>query len=265
MTVETQSDPLYLYAVLRQVTPGLDACLADLKGATMGAPHRRDVAGRSVIVGAHDGSEILRTRRRMLAHTRVLERAMALAPLLPMRFGHVAETHVALEALISAHSEAIDAQFDRLSDHVEVGLRVSFPRQAALETLLSEDHMLASERDRLAGRGAEAHFDRIELGRQVAEALDRRRTSAQHRLIAGLSEHCAHHILKAPEDDVEILRTECLVAPSQVGRLAEEADALARASGFAPGAEPEVRLVGPVPPYHFVDLSLTAPEATVWA
>ncbi len=266
LTTHSESpEALYLYAIFQDAVPTLQDALAGLKGATPGPPRQLDIAGRTVIVGAHDGGEILQTRRRMLAHTHILETAMSHAPLLPMRFGHVAQSPDDLATLLEHHSAAIDAQFERLGNNVEVGLRVSFPRSAALEALILEDPTLAAHRDRLTGRGAEAHFDRIELGRRVAEQLDRRRTSAQHLLVSALTKQCASHILRAPEEDVEILRAECLIAPDDIGSLGNWADTAARASGFAPDAEPEVRLVGPVPPYHFVNLALSAPEVPAWA
>lgn len=253
----------YLYGLTRQVEPALEDALRDLAGATSGAPKACILAGRSVVIGAHDGSEILQTRRRMLAHARVLEAMMGVSPVLPMRFGHVAADVAVIDALLSTHHSEIETQFDRIGHHVEVGLRVRMDRRTALTAMLEEMPSLVAARDRLAGRGAEAHFDRIDLGRRVADALDARRTRAQHGLAAAIAKACEDHVLKAPEDDVELIRAECLVAPDALEALAEIADRAARASGFAPGAEPEVRLIGPVPPFHFIELSLALPEEAV--
>ena len=247
----------YLYALM----PG-DAAperLGELRGVTDG-PVEASRAGPHLIVhGPHDGSEILQTRRRMLAHTRVLETLMRAGTVLPMRFGLVADATRATDAVL-AQSDRIAAQFARLTGRVELGLRLSWPREAALARLLEVEPALAAARDRLIGRGAEAHFERIELGRRVAEALERRRTATQHALLPTLAAAVEDHVLKAPEEDVEVLRVECLVPENAQESLVATFAAAADRADFAPGAEPQLRVVGPVPPFHFVDLSL-APGA----
>lgn len=246
---------VYLYAL---VSPG-DALsdLARLTGVTPGPVQAADAGPYRLIYGAHDGSDILPARRRMLAHTRVLEALMARTTVLPMRFGIVADDLAEAQRLVAAQTAAIAPQMERLGGHVEVGLRVAWPREAALAELLRADPALATERDRLMGRGAEAHFDRIALGRRVAEALDRRRTAAQHALLPAVRASCADHVLRAPEEDVEALRVECLVAEDGQDRLAAAVAEAAARLDFAPAAEPTVRVIGPVPPFHFVDLALS--------
>lgn len=253
--------PIYLYGIADAPAERVAKSIEGHAGISGAPPLALVCGGHTVIVTPHDGSEILRTRRRMLAHTRVLEAATAEATVLPMRFGLVAECEEALAGLIEAHAPAIATQFARIAGHAEVGLRISFPREAALRALLAAEPAIAAERDRLAGRGAEAHFARIDLGRKVAEALERRRTAAQRRLLADLPAEAADHVLRAPESDVEVLRAECLLRNGGGDALAERMLDCARACGFAPGAEPEIRLVGPVPPFHFVDLALTPPGA----
>lgn len=257
---------LYLYGFSASHEPAMEAALEGLAGVTPFAPTAARIAGRSVIVGLHDGSEILQTRRRMLAHTRVLEAAMAVAPILPMRFGLVARDIAALEALLEAHRDRIDRQFEAIGTQIEIGLRIGFPRDAALEAVVARDTRIARERLRLAGRGAEAHFDRIDLGRRVAETLERRRTDAQRDVLRAISAHCGSVVLKLPEEDVEVLRAECLLEPEGLADLARAAEAAASACDFAPGAEPRIRIVGPVPPFHFVDLALgTDGAGCAWA
>jgi len=257
---------LYLYGFSASHEPAMNAALEGLAGVTLRAPNAIGIAGRSVIVGQHDGSEILQTRRRMLAHTRVLEAAMGVAPILPMRFGLVARDVAALEALLEAHRAQIDRQFDAIGKRIEVGLRIGFARAAALEAVVARDARIARERQRLAGRGAEAHFDRIDLGRRVAETLERRRTDAQRDVLKAVSAHCGSVVLKLPEEDVEVLRAECLVEPDGLTDLARAAEAAAQACDFAPGSEPQIRIIGPVPPFHFVDLSLKTDGAGgAWA
>ncbi len=252
---------LYLYGLTPGVSPSVAGALRGVPGISGTPPGFFEVGGWGVIAEPHACGEIPRTRRRMLAHTRVLEAALAEAPVLPMRFGLVADSAQEVTDLVTANSGRIDAQFARIAGRLEFGLRVRFPRQSALDGLLAERPDLAAARDRLRGRGAEAHFDRIDLGRHVAEALERRRTDAQRVLISAVAPLCVDHVLRPPEDDVELLRAEVLVDAEGQSRLAADVERAAHGTGFAPGAEATVRLVGPVPAFHFVDLSLGEPGA----
>jgi len=250
---------LYLYGLASDPDPDLAATLEGVDGLSGERPALLGLGGRAVIASPHECGEILQTRRRMLAHTRVLETAMSAATVLPMRFGLVASDMADVEAMIAEHAADIDTQLARIEGQVEIGLRIRFPREAALAALLAERPELAAERDRLRGRGAGAHFERIELGRRVAEGLDRRRTEAQRQLAARIGPLCTDHVLRTPEEDVEVLRAECLLpADAEPGFAAAVQEAVAPCV-FAPDAEPAIRLVGPVPPYHFVDLVLKRP------
>lgn len=245
----------YLYGLMPAacVRAAPVAELQGLQGAPVAVCPVGDVA---VIRSDHDGSEILRTRRQMQAHTRVLERLVQIGPVLPMRFGLVASGQDEIAPLIRAARDRIAAEFARIDGQVEIGLRVGWPREAAFARLLEAEPALARARDGLMGRGADAHFERIELGRRVAEALDRRRTAAQHAIVRQIAPLCIEHLLRLPESDVEAVRMECLVPADAEGALAAAAEAAAASVDFAGDAEPEIRLVGPLPPFNFVELSL---------
>lgn len=258
-------DLIYIYGIVESPCKALDGLFEEHAGVTCSAPRTMEIAGRSIIWGEHDGSEILQTRRRMLAHARALETAMKMSSVLPMRFGHMAESLARLERLLDLHSDAIDAQFEQLAGRAEIGIRVRFPTDLVLNALLKRDQQLRKERDSLVGLGPEAHFQRVELGRLVAEALDTNRLQAQKVVLSALKPLCAAHVLKAPEEDTEVLRLECLVEKTGIDAIAKAAEEAARRSGFADQAEPDVSVVGPVPPYHFVDLALSEPECVKWA
>jgi hypothetical protein len=250
---------LYLYGLASGHAPGLADTLEGVTGLGGERPVLLGLGGRAVIASPHECGEILQTRRRMLAHTRVLEAAMSAATVLPMRFGLVASDMADVEAMIAEHAVDIDTQLARIEGQVEIGLRIRFPREAALAALLADQPGLAAERDRLRGHGAGAHFERIELGRRVAEGLDRRRTEAQRQLAARIAPLCTDHVLRPPEEDVEVLRAECLLPADAEPGFAAAVQAAIAPCAFAPGAEAAIRLVGPVPPYHFVDLVLRQP------
>ncbi len=223
---------------------------------TLGPISTRRIDDWTLVYGDYDGEEILPKRRLMLAHTKVLETLMGQGTLLPARFGLLADSDAAVDQLIGQRKAQILAAFDRVRGCVELGIRICFDRDVALLAALSDSPDLIRRRDALARRGAEAHFERAEFGRSLAEHLDRRRGTAQKRLLDALRPHHQAHVLRAPEDDVEVLRAEFLVKQDEQAQFINAVEAATAQCTFAPGDEPRIQVIGPVPMYNFVRLSL---------
>jgi hypothetical protein len=246
----------YLHALARGDAEALRAALADEPGAT-GQPEVTALGGHLVIHAPATDGEVPTTRRRMLGHARVLERAMQVADVLPMRFGHIARDPVLLGSVLQAAAVEVQAEFARLSGRVEFGVRLSVPREAALAALVRTTPDL-QRRAALARNGGLT--GQIEFGRHVAEALDRARADAQRRMIAAL-----HPVTEAiqpgtPESDVQLLRAEVLLDRTAEADFVATVQAVAQAEADRLGCAADLRLVGPSPAYHFVRLALVVPD-----
>lgn len=214
----------------------------------------------ALIHSAQDDAEILPRRKLMLAHTRVLERLLPIAPVLPARFGLVAASLDEATDLITSQHDKIASAFDRIRGCVELGVRVSFDRSKALEATLEQKSALRKERDTLSLRGAEARFAVADFGGRLAEQLDRRRGDAQRTLLNALKPLARDHVLRAPDSDAQALRAEFLVDADNQETFTTALQKTAAALPFAPHAEPEIQIIGPAPFYNFVQLYLSPPQ-----
>lgn len=245
----------YLHGVARGDAAALRAALADEPGAT-GQPDVAELGRYLIIHAPAPEGEVPATRRRMLGHARVLERAMATADVLPMRFGHVVRDARHLAGVLQAAAPEIDAEFARLSGRCEIGVRLSVPRDAALAALIRA----APDLQRRAAEARRSGLTgQIDFGRQVAEALDRARQAAQRRLIERLRPLVDDVQPGTPDSDVQLLRAEFLVPRAAEAAFAEAMQDAAREEADRIGCDPDLRLVGPSPAYHFVRLALAAP------
>ena len=244
---------IYLYGLIRSPANPMPGPVTGVTG-----PVEATSLGRCWLVhGSTDSDEILPRRRHLLAHARVLEDLMQAGTLLPMRFGLFADTVAEVAAMVERSADAIEHSFDRLAGHVEIDLRVRFDRRAALDATLAADPSLRREHERLSRLGNPPHFAVAEFGRRLAETLDLRRGAVQKRLLATLRGDWRDHVLKTPGSDVEVLSVECLVEGQTVDRITARVQDEARAcQDFAGGADPVVQVVGPAPPFHFVNLTL---------
>lgn len=250
---------IYLYGLLE---PGA-APPADLPGmaGVTGRVELSPLPQGTLIHSAHDGAEIRPKRRNLLAHTRVLESAALAGPVLPMRFGMWAADLAEMADLLAGQKAPVTAAFERIRGQVELGVRIDFPREAALLATLEAAPDLAAERDALIAAARPNHFAQAEFGRKLAERLDARRGAAQKALIGWLRPQITAHVLGKPESDVQVLAADVLIPEGEQEVFAAAVEALAAASDFAPGAEPQVRIVGPVPPFNFVHVKLS-PDRT---
>jgi hypothetical protein len=254
--------PLYVYGLIRpedRAGPALEG-LGSIRGAGPAAP-----AGlapvEAVVSPLAEETEILPTRRNMLAHARILEACLAAAPVLPVRFGLVCPDAQALAAALAPQAAALLDRLAALEGRAEFGLTVTAERDPAIAAIVAETPDLARKYRALPASGPAAHFARVELGREVAERLDQRRHAAQDRLLARLAPLAQDHVLLPPETDTDLLRAAFLLP---LAALPEFEAAIARAAGeidFAPGSVPAIRLVGPAPASRFVSIRLEAGAA----
>lgn len=250
---------IYLYGLLHPDAALSAASLDTLAGVT-GPIKARQLPEGWLLYGDAETDDILPKRRVLLAHTRVLEAVLQHGTVLPMRFGMFAASLDEVARLVAARAKDITASFNRLQGQVEFGLRISFPRDPALAATLSDAPRLQAERDRLSRYSKPPQFDVAEFGRRLAEALDLRRAEVQKALVSALAPDWTEYVLKSPDSDVQVLAADVLIPAADQATLAHRAEAAAsQLAAFAEGHEPEVRLVGPVPAYSFVRLSLAEP------
>ncbi|MEO0388927.1 MAG: GvpL/GvpF family gas vesicle protein, partial [Pseudomonadota bacterium] len=177
--VDTEDDARYVYGVIAAAdAPRAAAHLAKVTGVAAAPPTVLMLGSVAAVVSAHPGGPLRRTRRHMLAHTQVLEAICAEVTTLPMRFGLIATSEAALSARIAAHRPRLEEALVRFDGLVEAGVSIHAPRAAAFAAMVKEAPDLAARHAALAARGADAHYERIDFGRHVAEALDRRRKRA---------------------------------------------------------------------------------------
>ncbi len=246
---------IYLYGLIDGDLPAMTSALTDMQGLEAPVEITR-IGDWGLVHSTHASAEIEPRRRLMLIHTRVQEAMMPFGTVLPARFGLIARDLEEVIGLITARAPVIASEFARVAGCVELGLRVSFDRPTALAATLTEDGDLARERDRLSRMGREAHFAMAEFGGKLADRLDRRRGQAQSALLKALLPLVRNHVLRRPDEDTEVLRCEILLPEADQALFLQKVEEAALTLTFAPGAEPMITLVGPVPPYNFVRLSL---------
>ncbi len=239
--------PLWLYGI-GTAAPGGAPLGAGVAGVDVQAV---EAGGFVALVSPAPGERPAPTRRHMMAHTAVLERATAAADMLPVRFGTVAPSSTALARCLAANAPSLRNAMSSISDCVELGLRASWREGVIYEEILAAEPALRALRDKLATRPMqETYQSRIELGRRVEIALGARREAEAKALHARLAPLAVRVAELRDVDDAMLLNRAFLVQRREEQRF----DAAVAALEAEQGARLILRYVGPVPPFNFVSL-----------
>ena len=240
--------PVYVYGVLAVHAAG---AWATAIGSGIGAQSVYPLLAEDLaaLVSVGSSSPIPRSRRNMLDHTSVLERALPHATILPLRFGTIAPDESALRGCIVANRAAFREALRGIEGRVELGLKASWRKESIFSDIVERDQALRAMRDRLQTRPAgETYYERIELGRRVEAALAGRRDAEQSAILSELAPLAERHESLRVHDEDMILNHAFLVPraaeasfDSAVARLAERQ-----------GNRLDFSYVGPVPPFNFV-------------
>src|SRR3954465_5822973 len=116
-------------------------------------------------------------REALLAHSRVLEKAVEQGTVLPMQFGVVMPDESAVrEQLLDPHRGELEAQLEEMEDKFEVNLKAIYDERALLTEVIDEEPEVAKLKRSIQGQPEEAtHFERIRMGELIAEAVDQKR------------------------------------------------------------------------------------------
>ena len=209
----------------------------------------------------HPESDGLRGMRRdMRAHAAVLNDVIASATVLPFRFGVVfPDDEAVIERLLRPRAQQLADYLDQLDGAVEVTLRVMSIEEQALREVLIHHPELAPHGAGGGGGGGRrgggvslAHESRIDLGRQLAAAIEDLHRRDAHLIVDALAHIVRDIRIGKPLRDLMALNASFLV---DRGRMKKFDGTLAKLHA-ALGHRMKFDCVGPVAPFSFVDLSL---------
>jgi hypothetical protein len=207
----------------------------------------------AALVSTIDLPEIMPTRRHMLAHTKVLEAAMANGPVLPMRFGIIVPNPAMLLRVIGFRNQELRARLDEIDGRIEVALKASWDEQFMWRQLASAHPHLAVDGRAMMSRGEQqTYYDRIELGRAIGAALEEKRAAARLQLLQTVTPFAIQVKELTPIDDAMFAHFALLVEKTSEPALYRTVESLEQSndSGL------KFRYVAPIPPYNFVNVML---------
>ena len=188
-------------------------------------------------------------RAELLAHSRVVDALAATGAVVPVRFGTITLDEVdAVEEVLG--DPGLPRLLERLTEVVQLNLRATYDEAVVLAEVVRDDPVVADLRRRTRDLPEGAmHPDLVRLGERVSRALDAIRAADGQDLTSRV-EPLAVALRPRPVGGTDGLLDVALLVERQHHEQVEQ-----HLEDLAEELHPRVRLrlVGPVPPYDFVE------------
>ncbi|MEU6125892.1 GvpL/GvpF family gas vesicle protein [Streptomyces sp. NPDC047123] len=243
----------YVYGIADAAHPSLPD---GMEGIGRPALTVRTVTGGGLAAIVSDAPENLRPKRRdLLAHQNVLSEAGGGGTVLPMRFASVAEDDDAVTAALEERAAHYHERLEALRDRVEYNVKAQHDEDSVLRTVMTEHPEVQAQVERNRATGGGSQGEKLRLGEMVASAVQHRELLDAQLIRASLEPH-AHDVSPGPESSGWITNLSFLVDRASSERILGAVEELRQSS-------PHIlfSVNGPLPPYSFVEVTPTAPQA----
>jgi gas vesicle protein GvpL/GvpF len=250
-------EAVYVYGVM----PAASAGSLDVRGVKGGEVRLVEHDGLAALVSPMRGDQ-LAAAREVRAHWRVLDEVVREATVLPVRFGTVMDGDEAVkEELLGENSERLRALLGELDGKVQLTLKGEYREEPLLREVVRASPEVARLRERIRGLPeAAGYYDRIRLGELVSAEVARQRERDTRLALELLEPHAVDAREETPSGPDAAFNLAFLVERGAQERFTEGVRRLAAELSD----RAEIRYIGPLPPYSFADLELSAGSAA-WA
>lgn len=231
---------LYLYGVAR---------------ASTAPPTRKGVGAEAVttikageiaaLVSSLPDGEHRARKEDLLAHSDVLQEVVSQGDeVLPMRFGAVFGSEDELRSvLLEPNAAAFLNMLDSVKGSFELQVKGSYIESAIVSRVVEGDRRIRRLRE-------SSKVDaQIELGRLVAAGIERERYADGRRIVEALERYAGGIVLGDPAGEYGVVNTSFLVDRERAGDFDAAFEKVRdQVATFA-----QLRCLGPMPPYSFVD------------
>jgi hypothetical protein len=239
----------YLYGIIR--TEGeQDLGPIGLRRARVYTIGFRNIAA---LVSDHPLIKIKPLRETLTAHHQVIKEAIQDFTIIPMAFGHIVRSAKEIRRLLEVNYPEIDQELNRLSNKVEMGLKILWDVDNIFEYFVSRDRELRDFRDGIFGRSRQpTQGEKIALGRLFERKLNMERARHTERAVKVLSDYTVDTRVNPPIHEKMVMNGVFLV---EKGKERPFVEAVHRVAALFDGNF-GFDYSGPWAPHNFIELKI---------
>jgi hypothetical protein len=245
--MSAEAQPKYVYGVVPQGSAAPRGA-----GILRRRLHTVTGGGLAAIVSNAPRDEIQASRKELMTHARVLERAREQGVVLPMRFGVVLPDEDAVRRqLLDGYRDELSLQLRELEGKAELRLRAFYDEDALMAEILQARPDIAELSGAVRDQPADAaYYARIELGQKVAQAAEQAASTDLSAILDVLEPLAVATAVGEPEHEHVAANVSFLVEEAQIPAF----DAAVNELGARNADRMTFRYTGPLAPYSFVEL-----------
>jgi hypothetical protein len=198
------------------------------------------------------------SRENSLAHEQAIEAVFRRHTVLPARFCTIAEDETKVRTILEREYEEFRALLNVTRDRVEVGVKAIFHETLIYQEILEKHDEIKRRKEAIASLPRQkAHWQLVEIGRMVEEALKAAKDRVREEIVDALKEACCdfrltHRLL----GERMILNAAFLVDRDREAAFDRAVDGLSERYG----ERIRFKYVGGFPPFNFVCLIINVVE-----
>lgn len=206
--------------------------------------------GIAAIISNASMNHYVLSRENLSAHTKVIEKVMESYTVLPMRFCTVAGTADEVIAFLESHSRQLKNKLKDMDGKVEVDIKIVWADMKKIyEEIVKENKKIRE----LKVKGATGNQQSlIHAGELVATALEEKKAVEGDRYLRILKKAAADCKENEPSEDKMVAHAAFLIDKGWL----KEFDNIVEQMGEEFKERIQIRYVGPMAPFSFVDLQL---------
>ena len=199
------------------------------------------------------------TRENALAHEHVIESVMKSHTIIPMAFGTVFRADEDIRQVLKSIYTSLKDVLKQMEGKVEFGLKVAWDRERIIEELKRDDEEIHRLHTELTRKHLQStYFARMQLGRMIDKSLAERSAEFVREIYDGLRSACVASRDNKPIGDKMIMNAAFLIRRDREPDFEAAVNKVARKFGD----RLNFKLIGPWPPYNFVNIRLKFERGT---
>jgi hypothetical protein len=210
----------------------------------------------AAVVSAVPARRLRIKRELLMAHEAVVMEAMERGDVIPLSFGTVARSdEVVVEELLRVSSDDLHQQLGMIQGCIELTLKVLWNQERLFEEIVAEHDRIRALRGAIAGASVN---EQIELGQLTSEVIAAKSDQEVQAILDELEPLAVEVKLNRLLTDMMMLNAAFLVEKPRLEAFDKQVNDLT----VTEVGRLIFRYAGPVPPYHFVDLSVSWEDDT---
>ncbi len=200
------------------------------------------------------------SRENSLTHQKAIEEAMAGYATLPVRFATVAEDEDKVKRILEKEHDRFKNLLDSIKDKTELGLKAMFKEDVIYKNILEKYEDIRRLKEKVVpkyfGAPEKSHYQRMEIGKMVEEALQREKQIVRDDIISTLSPLAVEFKTNDTYGELMIINAAFFVEKTKEADFDQQVQLLDEKYC----QKVTFKYVGPLPPFNFVNISINTED-----